>query len=127
MAQILATTHELPTCFQQSCLQSSHYPENITQKGANLTPTVLRAYRARLKSASPDLFVQSEAEVDISFRDLGNVSGEGEIRSLVLTFSLNVSCRSRKAEYRVVLRIEGVACSRPQLQCDAAILCGSKA
>lgn len=73
MAQAL-----LPALFEQSCLKSDHYPENIIQKGANLTPTVLKAYKTRLDSASPDLFVRSEAEVDISFRDLGNVSGQGE-------------------------------------------------
>ncbi|QDS73347.1 hypothetical protein FKW77_006780 [Venturia effusa] len=76
MAQPLATGPDLPTSFQQSCLRSSHYPENIIQRSANLTPTVLKTYRERLKSASLDLFVQKEAEVDFSFLDLGNVSGE---------------------------------------------------
>lgn len=125
MAHILATTHELPTSFQQSCLRSSHYPENVIRKGANLTPTVLKAYRARLKLASPDLFVQSEAEVDISFRDLGNISGEGEIQSMVLSSFLIVSCRSGKAKHRVVFRIERMACSRSQLQRNAAMFGGS--
>jgi hypothetical protein len=69
----------LPTLFEQSCLRSDRYPENIIQKGANLTPTVLRAYKTRLDKGKADLFVQDEANVDISFRDLGNVSGEGQL------------------------------------------------
>jgi hypothetical protein len=68
---------QLPADFQKSCLNSKSYPENLSHRSTNIYPTALKAYRRRLDSAQSDLFVESEADVEVPFRDFQNASGQG--------------------------------------------------
>jgi len=70
----------LPDSFQRSCLESKLYPQNLIHESPQTFPTALESYKKRLDALGPRLFIESEDEVDISFRDLHNASGKGERR-----------------------------------------------
>lgn len=68
---------QLPSIFQQSCLNSKSYPQNLLHKSTYTYHTALQLYKHRLDAAEPDLFVDDESKVEVSFRDLHNASGKG--------------------------------------------------
>ncbi|EXJ79745.1 hypothetical protein A1O3_08028 [Capronia epimyces CBS 606.96] len=66
---------QLPTVFQQSYLNSESYPQNLFYKSTLTYRTALQAFKDRLDAVAPDLFVNDESKVEVSFRDLQNDSG----------------------------------------------------
>lgn len=61
------------------------YPSNLGPKITRMHYSALDRYQTMLKTIDPDLFVQTEEEVEVRFRDLG-CEGKGARRNCPASF-----------------------------------------
>lgn len=73
---------QLPESLQKSYLESDSYPQNLALRSINTYPTALKGYKTRLDSISADLFVESDSQVDVSFRDLDATLEDGSRKTV---------------------------------------------
>ncbi|KAK4166335.1 hypothetical protein QBC43DRAFT_206382 [Cladorrhinum sp. PSN259] len=79
----LTSSKQLPDGFQRSCAQWMNYPRNVQRRTAGMSPSTLAAYHDELKTIDSDLFVSSENEVEVCFRDFGaEGKAQGEVSKL---------------------------------------------
>lgn len=65
--------------FQESFEASASYPCNIIKGNAWTNTAILEAFKARLDKLNDTLFVESDAEVEIAYRDFVNWKGQRKL------------------------------------------------
>ncbi len=68
----------LPNAFKKSYIDSAQYPLNLANTMPNTSLKFLEGLNERLDEMSSQLFVETEADVEIPWRDLGVGSGQGK-------------------------------------------------
>jgi hypothetical protein len=71
-----AIVNVLPEAFAKSYLNRSEYPRNLIPRTIGMYKSALETWRAQLESLSPNLFSESDDDVEVCFRDLA-VRGVG--------------------------------------------------